>query len=114
MPRGEDAVVLPRSAMTPLATLLRAQIEKRAPLSFHDFMAAALYHPEHGYYASGRARIGRRGDFFTNVSVGSLFGRLLARQFVEMWERLGTPAHWTIVEEGAHCGRLAADIMEGL
>ena len=83
-------------------------------MSFHDFMAAALYNPEHGYYASGRAQIGRRGDFFTNVSVGSLFGRLLARQFAETWERLGSPARWTILEEGAHCGQFAADALEGL
>ena len=100
--------------MTPLFTLLREAIADRGPMSFHDFMAAALYHPEHGYYASGRVRIGRRGDFFTNVSVGSLFGRLLARQFAEMWERLGSPGRWTIVEEGAHGGQFAADALEGL
>jgi len=100
--------------MTPLSSLLREAIADRGPISFHDFMATALYHPEHGYYASGRARIGRRGDFFTNVSVGSLFGRLLARQFAEMWERLGAPARWTIVEEGAHCGQFAADALEAL
>jgi SAM-dependent MidA family methyltransferase len=100
--------------MTPLAILLRDEITDRGAMSFHDFMTAALYHPEHGYYASGRARIGRRGDFFTNVSVGSLFGRLLARQFAEMWERLGSPARWTIVEEGAHAGQFAADALEGL
>src|SRR5437763_1784830 len=44
-------------------------------------MELALYHPDRGYYASGRASIGRHGDFFTNVSVGSLFGRLLAPRF---------------------------------
>jgi SAM-dependent MidA family methyltransferase len=83
-------------------------------MSFHDFMAAALYHPEHGYYACGRSRIGRRGDFLTNVSVGSLFGRLLARQFAEMWDRLGSPRRWTIAEEGAHDGQFAADALKGL
>ena len=60
-------------------------------MSFRDFMASALYDPAHGYYGAGKARVGRGGDFFTNVSVGPLFGRLLARQFVEMWRRLGEP-----------------------
>jgi SAM-dependent MidA family methyltransferase len=77
-------------------------------------MEAALYHPEHGYYASGRAAIGRQGDFFTSVSVGPLFGRLLARQFIEMWERLEKPSPFTIVEQGAHDGTLASDVLAAL
>ena len=77
-------------------------------------MELALYHPALGYYASGRARVGRKGDFFTNVSVGPLFGRLLARQVVEMWERLGSPHGFSVIEQGAHDGQLAADVLGGL
>ena len=100
--------------MTPLAAQLQARIAAHGPITFRDFMAAALYDPAHGYYASGRAVIGLRGDFITNVSVGALFGRLLARQFAEMWERLGTPDPWCIVEQGAHHGQFARDVLEGL
>ena len=100
--------------MNPLASELRARIAQRGPIPFREFMEAALYHPQHGYYSSGRATIGRRGDFFTNVSVGPLFGRLLARQFAEIWEKLGSPAQWTIVEQGAHRGEFAKDALEGL
>ena len=52
-------------------------------------MEQALYHPEHGYYGSGHCAIGRRGDYFTSVSVGPLFGTLMAGQFAEIWEKLG-------------------------
>lgn len=83
-------------------------------MPFRDFMEHALYHPEFGYYASGRARIGRKGDFFTNVSVGPLFGRLLARQFAHEWQRLGQPPEFRIVEQGAHGGDFAADALGGL
>ena len=100
--------------MNPLASELRARIAQRGPIPFREFMEAALYHPQHGYYSSGRATIGRHGDFFTNVSVGPLFGRLLARQFAEMWQRLGAPPEWTIVEQGAHRGEFARDALEGL
>ncbi len=100
--------------MNPLAIELRARIAQCGPVPFREFMEAALYHPLHGYYSSVRATIGRRGDFFTNVSVGPLFGRLLARQFAEMWERLGEPAQWTIVEQGAHRGEFAKDALGGL
>ena len=77
-------------------------------------MAQALYHAEFGYYASGRAKIGRKGDFFTSVSVGPLFGALLARQFAEIWQRLGGPAGFTIVEQGAHRGECAGDVLAAL
>ena len=75
-------------------------------------MEQALYHPEHGYYSSGRAAVGRRGDYFTNVSVGPLFGQLLAAQFAEIWERLGRIDNFVIVEQGAHDGIFARDVFE--
>ena len=77
-------------------------------------MEQALYHPEHGYYSSGRATIGRKGDYFTNVSVGPLFGRLLAAQFAEIWERLGKIDNFVVVEQGAHDGTFARDVLETL
>src|SRR5205814_1815831 len=77
-------------------------------------MELALYHPDRGYYASGRANIGRRGDFFTNVSVGLLFGRLLASQFSEIWEKLGRPRDFKIVKQGAHDGVFAADALSAV
>ena len=77
-------------------------------------MEQALYHPEHGYYSSGRAAIGRRGDYFTNVSVGPLFGRLLAAQFNEIWARLGKIDSFAVVEQGAHDGAFARDVLEAL
>ncbi len=98
----------------PLTEILRDRIAAAGPIPFRDFMDAALYHPEHGYYASGRARIGRGGDFFTSVSTGPLFGALLARQFAEMWTRLGEPAEFTIVEQGAHRGDFARDVLTAL
>lgn len=77
-------------------------------------MELALYHPRYGYYSSGHARIGRRGDFYTSVSVSPLFGELLARQFAEMWEALNRPKIFSLLEAGAHDGRLATDILAWL
>jgi SAM-dependent MidA family methyltransferase len=95
-----------------LVSLIGAEIEKRGPMSFARFMHQALYHPEHGYYSSGRCAIGRKGDYFTNVSVGPLFGRLLCAQFAEIWEHLGKINNFVIVEQGAHDGQFAHDVLE--
>lgn len=73
-------------------------------------MAAALYHPEHGYYGPGPRRLGRSGDFYTAVSVGPLYGRLLAALAEETWQKLGRPADFTLIEQAAHDGQLAEDL----
>jgi SAM-dependent MidA family methyltransferase len=95
-----------------LSDFIRQTIHRTGPVPFDWFMEQALYHPEFGYYSSGTCAIGRRGDYFTNVSVGPLFGRLLAAQFAEMWEILGRPGDFTIVEQGAHHGEFAGDVLE--
>jgi SAM-dependent MidA family methyltransferase len=46
------------------------------------------------------------------VSVGPLFGQLLASQFSEIWERLGKTNDFVIVEQGAHDGQLALDVLD--
>lgn len=93
---------------------MRAEISARGPMSFARFMQLALYDPLHGYYACGRAAIGRGGDFFTNVSVGPMFGQLLAIQFAEIWNKQEKPSDFLIVEQGAHDGAFAADAMVAL
>lgn len=83
-------------------------------LPWRRMMELALYDPEHGYYSRPERRIGRGGDFFTSVSVGPMFGWLLAMQAVEVWRRLERPGRFRVVEQGAHDGRAAADLMAGL
>jgi SAM-dependent MidA family methyltransferase len=97
---------------TPLVESIRETIRAEGPQSFAWFMQHALYHPEYGYYSSGRCAIGRKGDYFTNVSVGPLFGQLLASQFSEIWERLGKLNDFVIAEQGAHDGQFALDVLE--
>lgn len=97
-----------------LIEFIRDTIRRGGPVTFAWFMEQALYHPELGYYSSGRCAIGRRGDYFTNVSVGPLFGRVLAAQFAEMWQALGRPGNFVILEQGAHHGDFARDVLEAL
>jgi SAM-dependent MidA family methyltransferase len=97
---------------TELVQFIHETIRARGPQSFAWFMQQVLYHPEHGYYSSGRCAIGRHGDYFTNVSVGPVFGQLLAVQFVEIWEHLGKIDNFIIVEQGAHHGEFARDVVE--
>ncbi len=99
-----------------LETLIHDEIRERGPMSFARFMELALYHPEWGYYARNHAArsVGREGDFYTSVSVGPLFGRLLARQFAQGWKTMGEPDPFYLVEFGGLDGQLAHDVLTSL
>jgi SAM-dependent MidA family methyltransferase len=83
-------------------------------LTFSEFMCVCLYDAKAGYYGAGKASLGRGGDFYTSVSVGSLFGQLLASQAVEVWERLGRPSVFRMIEQGGHDARLARDLLDAV
>ena len=96
--------------MTPVELLVRAAIERRGPIPFDEVMALALYHPEHGFYASG-GQAGRRGDFLTSPEVGPLFGAVVARALDGWWADAGEPDVFTVVEAGAGPGALARSVL---
>jgi SAM-dependent MidA family methyltransferase len=101
------------SIFMPLQDLIIDTIRARGPLSFHDFMEMALYHPGQGYYAASRDNIGEHGDFYTSPYLSGLFGEIIARQLEEMW-RILDRRPFTIVECGAGAGLLCRDILQRL
>jgi SAM-dependent MidA family methyltransferase len=101
--------------MQPLIKLIRHKIAADGILSFAQFMELALYCPVYGYYEVQKDNPGWRGDFFTSVNVGELFGQLLAFQFTEWLEEVRSAEREVrIVEAGAHDGTLARDILNWL
>lgn len=96
-----------------LDAFIRNEIADNDGIAFSEYMHHCLYHPQHGYYMHPRARIGSKGDFFTSSSVHSLFGGLIARQLVQMWQIMGMGT-FTIVEQGAGEGHLAVDVLDAL
>ena len=90
-------------------TEIRTRIAQRGRITFAEFMGIALYHPIGGYYRRGGA-VGASGDYYTSPSAHPTFGALLAIQIRCMWDALGRPARFHVVELGSGNGRLAADI----
>lgn len=83
-------------------------------LRFDHFMQAALYDPQHGFYASGQTRTGTQGDFLTPVSAGPVLGQLLARLADELHAALHRPPSLLLVEQGADRGLLTADLLTAI
>jgi SAM-dependent MidA family methyltransferase len=120
-----------------LTERIAAEIKNRGVISFAEFMSMALYCPNYGFYEREKDKIGRKGDFYTSVTVGEVFGELLAFQFSEWlgeWDSemiapTGTrakrkpkrasriegmaerPRRLKLIEAGAHNGQLARDVL---
>jgi SAM-dependent MidA family methyltransferase len=90
----------------------RIRHSPRSQITFAEYMDLVLYHPVYGYYASNAERISERGDFLTSPHLAEDFGQMLAIQLEKMWQILGMPHQFTIVEMGAGRGLLAAQILE--
>jgi len=86
------------------------KIEANGPVSFHDFMDMALYHPITGYYTSGTECFGEKGDYYTSPYLGSIFGELIGKQVEEMWCILKEEP-FSIIEYGAGNASLCRDIL---
>jgi SAM-dependent MidA family methyltransferase len=91
---------------------IEQQIRERGPIPFSRYMELCLYDPELGYYSRNAAQFGKAGDFYTSSDVHAVFGRLLARQFDEMWRVLGSPNHITLRELGPGRGLFAQDVLD--
>lgn len=98
-----------------LAERICERIRREGPISFCEWMRMALYDEREGYYCrSDRQKWGRAGDYRTSPERSSLFAATVARYFVRLYQELGQPHQWTIVETGAGDGRFAAGVLETL
>ncbi len=93
-----------------LEDIIIEEIHRNGPLSFARFQELALYHPELGYYCSGREKLGFDGDFYTSCTLSPVFGETIAVQLLEMWQT-SLPGDLTIVEYGAGTGELCSAIL---
>ena len=95
-----------------LRAVIEEEIGRRGPIPFSRYMELCLYHPEFGYYSRPQEKFGKAGDFYTSSDVHAVFGRLLARQFEEMWRALDSPARFQICELGPGRGLFARDVID--
>jgi SAM-dependent MidA family methyltransferase len=88
------------------------EIRERGPIPFSRYMEMCLYYSELGYYSRNAEQFGKAGDFYTSSDVHAVFGRLLARQFEQMWRALESPAQIEVRELGPGRGLFALDVLD--
>jgi NADH dehydrogenase [ubiquinone] 1 alpha subcomplex assembly factor 7 len=99
--------------MTGLAKIIASMIAEDGPMPLDRYMALCLGHPEHGYYMT-RDPFGQHGDFTTAPEISQVFGELIGVWVAKVWEQLGSPRHFALVELGPGRGTLMADIIRVL
>ncbi len=98
--------------MSSLRQKIEQEIRERGTIPFSRYMELCLYDSELGYYSRNAEQFGKAGDFYTSSDVHAVFGRLLARQFEEMWRALGSPEQVDLVELGPGSGLFAQDVID--
>jgi SAM-dependent MidA family methyltransferase len=91
---------------------IEQEIREGGPIPFSRYMELCLYEPELGYYVRSKEQFGKSGDFYASSDVHAIFGRLMARQFEEIWRVLGSPTQIEIVELGPGRGLFARDVLD--
>jgi len=99
--------------MNALARIIADVIAADGPLPIDRYMALCLGHPQHGYYMT-RDPFGRAGDFTTAPEISQVFGELIGVWVAQVWQTMGEPRHFALVELGPGRGTLMADVLRVL
>ena len=102
------------SDTTALAEQLRERINRDGPITFREWMQVALYDDVPGYYRSRPQIWGREGDYRTSPERSDLFAATFARYFASLYEQLGKPRSFALVEIGGGAGRFAFGVLQTL
>jgi SAM-dependent MidA family methyltransferase len=97
-----------------MRSYIESEIARKGPIPFSRFMQLCLYGEPGsppGFYTRKKEQFGKTGDFYTSSDVHAVYGRLLARQFAQMWQTMGSPESLTIIELGPGRGLFAVDVL---
>jgi NADH dehydrogenase [ubiquinone] 1 alpha subcomplex assembly factor 7 len=97
----------------PLLRELRALIAAEGPIGVDRYMALCLGHPVHGYYRT-RDPLGAAGDFTTAPEISQMFGELIGLWAATVWDGIGRPERFQLVELGPGRGTLMRDALRAI
>ncbi|MCS6762609.1 MAG: SAM-dependent methyltransferase [Candidatus Devosia symbiotica] len=93
-----------------LPELIDMQIRTTGPMSVATYIGLCLTHPTKGYYKIADP-LGAAGDFVTAPEISQMFGELLGFFLVNLWQQMGGPKKFTLLELGPGRGTLMADAL---
>lgn len=95
---------------TSLALKLKERILRQGPITIAEYMRSCLTDPEHGYYVTRQA-VGAKGDFITAPEISQVFGELIGLWVAVVWQQMGAPQKFNLVELGPGRGTMMRDAL---
>ena len=99
--------------MSSLRQQLVERIRAGGPITFAQYMEAALFDPESGFYTRGPG-IGQGGHFATAAMAHPAFAAAIIAEAAATWEAIGRPKRFRVTEAGPGTGGLARRVTERL
>ena len=96
--------------MTALRRIIDAHLAANGQMTWHDYMALVLSHPQHGYYHKEQV-IGKEGDFITAPEISQMFGELTGLWLAHQYQSQQLDNNAILVELGPGRGTLMADLI---
>ena len=85
--------------------------KKSYSIPLDKFIDLSLYDKKSGYYMS-KNPFGKDGDFITAPNISRMFSEIIAIWVVGLWENLGSPKKFNLVELGAGNGSMMEILIE--
>lgn len=102
-----------KSEETPLIKHLKTIIRFRSgPIPVAEYMEEVLTNPVEGFYMN-RDVFGQGGDFITSPDISQMFGEMVGVWTMTLWQLMGSPSRFRLVELGPGRGTLMADLLRG-
>ena len=91
--------------------LLNKYFPESKKIPIDKFIFNVLYDKDYGYY-SKKIPFGKNGDFITSPGISSLFSEIIALWVISLWEQMGKPKIFNIVELGPGNGQMCKTMLK--
>lgn len=105
---------MPAEPVSSLRGLIQARLQQEGAMRLDHYMDLCLTHPQGGYYATRdpfQSADHSGGDFITAPEISQVFGELIGAWVIDLWQRLGAPARFHLIECGPGRGTLMSDFL---
>ena len=87
------------------------KLPKNYNLSLDKFINLSLYDKKFGYYMK-KNPFGKKGDFITAPNISRLYSEMIAIWIISLWQSLGSPKKFNLIELGAGNGQMMKVFIE--
>ena len=97
----------------PIDSAIRNVIKNNGYITIDEMMSEVVSSNPLSYYKITE-NIGSEGDFITSPEVSQLFGETIGLWVIDQWQKMGSPAKFTLLELGPGQGTMMRDVLRSI